>query len=402
MKARSAVSSRPMSSFVEYSDHQDLIAELSGFKTARELHASDAYRQHRARIAALLETPRLFSFADARPLVQDFVRVAQWNIEKGKHLDAVIETFREHPALRHADLISINEADVGMNRSGQRFTARELGAALGMHVVFAPAYLEFSKGYGEDLQVPGENTIALQGNAILSRYALHGPRIIELPVCFDHFEHAEKRIGRRMAVAAEIEIGGRQVSFVSAHLEVRNSPACRARQMAAIITDLEQAGAAIIAGDFNTNTFARGRWWRTARAGLRLALADPERLARELTAPQPREPLFALLERHGFTERGFNNSEITCRTPMRGFEDGSHLPLALREAFERRLARHNYQLDLRLDWIAGRGVRPLGEREAVDAASGVISLSPQTIAELKNERGGAIADHDPIMADFCL
>src|ERR1051325_9027517 len=109
-----------------------------------------------------------------------------------------------------------------------------------MHVVFAPAYLEFSKGYGEDLRMPGENTIALQGNAILSRYPLQYPRIIELPVCFDHFEHAEKRIGRRIAVAAEIEINERQMSFVSAHLEVRNSPACRARQMAAIITDLEQ------------------------------------------------------------------------------------------------------------------------------------------------------------------
>lgn len=390
-----------MSSFVEYSDHQDLIAELSGFKTRRELQASDVYRQHRARIAALLETPRLFPFDDARPLVQDFVRVAQWNIEKGKHLDAVIETFRSHPVLRHADLISINEADVGMNRSGQRFTARELGAALGMHVVFAPAYLEFSKGYGEDLQMPGENTIALQGNAILSRYRLHRPRIIELPVCFDHFEHAEKRIGRRIAVAAEVEIGSRQVSFVSAHLEVRNSPACRARQMAAIIVGLEQAGAsaAIIAGDFNTNTFARGGWWRTARGGLRIALADPARLARELTEPQPREPLFALLERHGFTARGFNDAEITCRTLMRGFEDGSHLPRALREAFERRLARHNYQLDLRLDWIAGRNVRPLSNDEVIEVVTGLTSLSPQTITGLKNERGGAIADHDPITAD---
>jgi len=393
-----------MSSFVEYSNNQDLIAALSRFKTKRELLASDAYRQHCARIAGLLETPRQFQFDGACPLIQDFMRVAQWNIEKGKHLDAVIETFRKHPVLRYADLISINEADVGMNRSGQRFTARELGAALGMNVVFAPSYLEFSKGYGEDLKMPGENTIALQGNAILSRYALHQPRIIELPVCFDHFEHAEKRIGRRIAVAAEIEISGRQVSFVGAHLEVRNSPACRARQMAAIIADLELAGAsaAIIAGDFNTNTFARGGWWRTARGGLRLALADPERLARELVAPQPREPLFALLERHGFTERGFNSAEITCRTPMRGFEDGSHLPQSWREAFERRLARHNYQLDMRLDWIAGRNVRSLSNDEVVDAASGVASLSPQTIAGLKNEHSGAIADHDPITADVIV
>jgi endonuclease/exonuclease/phosphatase family metal-dependent hydrolase len=390
-----------MSSFIEYSDNQDLIAQLGRFKTARELRASELYRKYRERIAALLETPRLFECDEARPLLRDFVRVAQWNIEKGKHLEAVIETFREHPVLRHADLISLNETDVGMNRSGHRFVARELGVALGMHVVFAPAYLEFSKGYGEDLRMPGENTIALQGNAILTRYPLRRPRIIELPVCFDHFEHAEKRIGRRIAVAVEVEIGGRQVSFVSAHLEVRNSPACRARQMAAIIADLEQDGAsaAIIAGDFNTNTFLRGGRWRTARAGLRIALRDADRLVCELAQPQLREPLFALLERHGFTERGYNGAEITCRTPMRGFEDGSRLPQSLRKAFERRLAQHNYQLDFRLDWIVGRGTSPLNADEAVDGISGVPSLPPQTIARLQDEKGRAISDHDPITAD---
>jgi endonuclease/exonuclease/phosphatase family metal-dependent hydrolase len=306
--------------------------------------------------------------------------------------------------LRYADLISINEADVGMARSEQRFVARELGAALGMHVLFAPAYLEFSQGYGDDLRIPGENTIALQGNAMLSRYALHQPRIVELPVCFDHFEHAEKRIGRRIAVAAEIEIGERRLSFVSAHLEVRQSPACRARQMAAIMTDLDEAGAsaAMIAGDFNTNTFVRGGGWRTARAGLRIALTDPERLQRALAEPQRREPLFTLLQHRDFTTRGFNDAQTTCRTPMRGFEDGSHLPLALREAFERRLSRHNYQLDFRLDWIIGRGVAPLGKHEVMDEASGIESLPPQTIAQLQNEKGGAISDHDPITADLRL
>ena len=391
-----------MSAPFEYSDNQALIAELKEFRTLRELRASEAYQKHRAYITALLETPRLFPANDAQPLVQDFVRIAQWNVEKGKQLDAVIETFRSHPVLRYADLISLNEADVGMNCSGQRFVAHELGKALGMHVVFAPAYLEFSKGYGDDLLIPGENTIALQGNAILSRYPLHHPRIIELPVCFNHFEHAEKRIGRRIAVAAEVEISGHQVSFVSAHLEVRNSPACRARQMAAIIADAEQAStsAAIIAGDFNTNTFVRGGLWRTVQAGMRIALANPERFARQLAAPQTSEPLFALLERHGFIIEGFNNTETTCRTQMRGFEDGSHLPQVLREAFERRLARHNYQLDFRLDWITGRGVRPLEQSEVIDVASSVASLPPQTIGGLKNEKGEMISDHDPITVDL--
>jgi endonuclease/exonuclease/phosphatase family metal-dependent hydrolase len=392
-----------MLSLADYTDNQDLIAALREFRTARELRAASIYQQHRARIAALLETPRLFPAEGTRPLINDFARLAHWNIEKGKHLDAVIAVFRQHPALRYADLISLNEADVGMNRSGQRFVARELGAALGMHVAFAPAYLEFSKGYGEDLEMPGENTVALQGNAILSRHALRHPRIIELPVCFDHFEHAEKRIGRRIALAVKIDLGGRALSFVSAHLEVRNSPACRARQMAAIIAALAPADApALIAGDLNTNTFARGGRWRALRGFARILLADPERLMRALAEPQAREPLFALLARQGFTARGFNDPAITCRVPMRGIEDASRLPAVFAEIIERKLARYNHQLDFRLDWIIGRGVAPLADGEIVDRASGLASRSPQTIAGLRNERGGTIADHDPITADLRL
>jgi endonuclease/exonuclease/phosphatase family metal-dependent hydrolase len=391
-----------MSSHFEYTDNQDLIAELNGFQTTRELCASASYRQHRARLVELLETPRLFAADDTQPLVRDFVRIAHWNIEKGKHLDAVLGAFRQHAVLRWADLISLNEVDVGMNRSGQRFVARELGAALRMHVAFAPAYLEFSKGYGEDLEMPGTDTIALQGNAILSRYPLSNVRIIKLPACFDHFNHSEKRIGGRNAVAAEVEIGERRLSFVSTHLEVRNSPACRARQMAAIIADLEQTGAqaAIIAGDFNSNTFSRGGRWRTLRGFARLMSSDPEALARQLAAPQSGEPLFALLHDHGFTERGSNSAEITCRVPMRVLEDSSRLPRAFARAIERQFQRYNYQLDFRLDWIIGRGVRPLSDDEMIDGTSNIASLSPQTIAGLKNGRGGPASDHDPITADL--
>jgi len=380
----------------DYPDHQDLVAALRGFRTRRELEASAAYAASRERLAALLGEPRLFPYPAARPRLADFLRIAHWNIEKGKHLPAAVAAFREHPALRQADLISLNEADVGMNRSGQRFIARELGEALGMHVLFAPAYLEFSKGYGEDLSMPGENTAALQGNAILSRHALGRPRVVALPACFDHFGHAEKRIGGRSAVAAEVRVGARSLTFVSTHLEVRHSPACRARQMGTIVAALGEAPAAVIAGDFNTSTFNRGGGWRTAWAGLRLAVADPERLRRLLARPQAREPLFALLRRHGFTERSLNSDDITCRVPMRGFEDRDRLPAFAADYFERRLRRFNFRLDFRLDWIVGRGVTPLTDGEVVDGTSGVASLGPQTIAGL------AVSDHDPITTDIIV
>ncbi len=390
---------------IEYSDNQALIAELINLRTLSELLSSERYQRYNAYLTELLETPCLFPARNPRLCINNFVRIAHWNIEKGKHLDSIIKAFREHPILCRADMISINEADVGMNRSGRRFVARELGEALGMHVLFAPVYLEFTKGYGEDLKMPGENTIALQGNAILSNYPLRSPRTIKLPDCFDHFGHHEKRIGTRNALSAEVDVTGGSMIFTSTHLEVRNTPACRARQVRAIIEELEQTGVpeqAIIAGDFNTNATARGGWWRTLCASLRLSFANKERVKRMFANPQAREPLFDVLHRHSFTELGFNDSATTCITIMRGLEDRTALPKYLADAFEHRMGRFNHRLDLRLDWIVGRSVKPLCDGEVVDPASGVQSRSPQSIPGLKNERGNPISDHDPITADIKL
>ncbi len=387
---------------IRYSDHQQIIAELNLFKTKADLLASAAYQKQRNYLTDLLATPQVFPIAHAQPRLNDFLRIAHWNIEKGKYLDDVIATFRQHPILQAADLISINEADVGMNRSSQSFVARELGDALGMHVAFAPCYLEFSKGYGEDLTMPGENTTALQGNAILSRYELLNPRVIELPMCYDHFKHVEKRIGNRNALAVEIERDGRPLSFVTTHLEVRNAPACRAQQMAAIIAELEKPGtppAAIIAGDFNSNTFARGGMLRALTGLLRMMVSPTEKLRQEIAAPQSREPLFALLQQHGFTDAGFNSEDVTCYVPLKILEDSGKLPRFLAKAINQQMARYNGQLDFRLDWIFGRGVQSLDAQEILDAKTNIASLPPQTIAGLRNQVGGQITDHDPITAD---
>ena len=253
--------------------------------------------------------------------------------------------------------------------------------------------------------MPGENTVALQGNAILSRYELHNPRVLQLPMCYDHFEHVEKRIGNRNALAVEIETGGGRMSFVSTHLEVRDAPACRAKQIAAIIAELEKPNspqAAVIAGDFNSNTFARGGLLRTFSGFARLMFSNPDRLRQALATPQSREPLFALLEKHGCTDKGFNSDDVTCYVPLKILEDSSSLPDFLAAAIARQIARYNGQLDFRLDWLIGRCVKALADGEVIDAASQSASRKPQTISGLRNERGGQITDHDPITVDLRL
>jgi len=387
----------------EYPSHQSLVNKLKGFRTLRELHTSEAFLQNRDYLDQLFNTPRVIPCPQAKPRISDFLRIAQWNIEKGKQFDAILKTLLEHPLLKTADVISINEADAGMIRSDHRFVAQELGKALQMHVVFAPVYLELTKGFGSESKLPGENTIALQGNAILSRYPLSNPRVIELPVCFDHFGFSEKRIGRRTALAVEVELKARNLSFATTHLEVRNTPDCRANQVKAILAELERLDgrdSAVIAGDFNTNATPRGGIWRTLRAASRLTFGNAARQRSRFAAPQQHEPLFDLLARQGFSAEGFNDAEPTCHLLMSCMKDASPLPGWMTKPLEARMKRFDYQFDMRLDWIFGRNVKALTDGEMIDRRSGIRSQRPQAISGLITNCGQQVSDHDPITADI--
>ncbi len=389
----------------DYPNHQALVEELKGFRTLRELHTSEAFLRRREYLGELFNIPRLIAYPKAKPRIGDFLRVVQWNIEKGKQFDAVLKTLMEHPLLADADLISINEADAGMNRSGNRFVARDLGEALQMHMIFAPVYLELTKGFGGELKLPGENTSALQGNAILSRHPLRNPRVIQLPVCFDHFNFSEKRIGRRTALAVDVEVNDGKLSFATTHLEVRNRPQCRARQVAAMLAGLHglaEPEATVIAGDFNTNATPRGGVWRSLRAAGRLAFGNVARQRQRFASPQACEPLFELMASRGFAAEGFNDSATTCHLIMRGLEDASPLPAWLTRAFEARMKRFDHQLDMRLDWIFGRNVKALTDGEIVDRLSGIASRAPQTITGLTTDDGMQVSDHDPITSDITI
>jgi len=94
------------------------------------------------------------------------LRLVSWNIEKGKRWQ-LLEKCLESEAIQTADVLCLNEVDDGMARSGNRRIAYEIGERLEMQVAFGPTFKELTKGIGEERQAPGENTTAIQGNAIL-------------------------------------------------------------------------------------------------------------------------------------------------------------------------------------------------------------------------------------------
>lgn len=383
-----------------------LVDQLRRYPTLTDLSQSAFYQEKRAALLALLRTPELVFGEGVSPHGKQFLRAVQWNIEKGKHFDGVVETLSTHPILRHADLIFLNEVDVGMARSGNRHVARELGDTLRMHVAFGPAHIELTKGTGDDLDAPGENEIGLQGNAILSRYPFGHVEAIGLPSSFEPFEFVEKRFGRRAALVAEVLINGAALIAVCVHLEVRTSPHGRAKQMHALLKrlrEVDSSGPALLAGDLNTCTFPRGTPWRALQSTTTLLLSRPPRLKHRLLFPDHyrREPALDMLRKYGFSLDGLNSREATHRTFLGGLEENHQVPSALRQWAARKLAAYDSQLDFRLDWFAGRGVTPLRTDQIVDSEFGLAGTPPQTFRFLTHQ-GRPVSDHDPIVVDLGL
>jgi endonuclease/exonuclease/phosphatase family metal-dependent hydrolase len=277
------------------------------------------------------------------------MRVVTWNIEKGKRWPE-LERCLSHERIRTADVLCLNEVDEGMARSGNLRIAYEIGERLGMQVVFGQTFKEFTKGIGDELLAPGENTTAIQGNAVLSRVPVLEWKNVLLPACFDHAKRIERRAGNRHALIVRLDCGrGRVVTVANAHLEVFGTAQCRARQMRHLLEHVPD-GPAVVTGDFNTNTFSRGSALRLLYSLGILSFTDaPGRVRR----PWEHERLFDDLKRAGFTWADFNDHEATCPVQLASLEERSNLPAPVRKFV---LSRCSF-LPFRLDFICCRGLR---------------------------------------------
>lgn len=382
-------------------NNQSLIADLSRYATFAALRASAAYHEHERALNRLFNRPRIYPVDDAKPRLQAFLRIAVWNIERGTRLEGIIETLNHHPVLQYADLLLLNELDDGMIRSANLNIPVELSRALAAHAIFGVEYLEFTKGAGAELKLPGDNTAALHGNAILTRHEFSAPRLIRLPRCENNFESAEKRLGGRLAILTAIRAGDVELLAATAHLDVVNTPRCRARQLQGVVqaiarqTPSTAAQKIILGGDFNTHTFARGGRLRTLKNVARIFGLSPERLRRSL---MKKELAVRELESAGFEVDSFNDRQPTSYSMVSSLDDKSTLPAPVRWWTMRRVGPQGLKLEFRLDWLAARGLRALQDDEITDDTTGVKSLHPQTIKYLSHQ-GKPLSDHDPIVVD---
>lgn len=158
------------------------------------------------------------SLSAARP--GDTLRVAAWNLERGRHWREAARLMREHPVLQRVDILCLSEMDDGMVRANNEHTTRELALALGMNYAYGVEFLQLSIGTPEEqAQFSGENARGYHGNAILSRLPLQSVRMVRLPGIEKWYGSFEHRLGGRNALFADIQLGEQTVTVISTHLE---------------------------------------------------------------------------------------------------------------------------------------------------------------------------------------
>lgn len=388
-------------------NNQVLVAELRRFATFEELRGSQFYRSHEAEIRKLLDEPRVYVFPEPRPRLRSFLRVVEWNVERGARLEGIIEALNHHPVLRFADLLLLNELDYGMVRSGNLNVALELSRAVGAHAVFGVEYIELTKGASHELNLPGNNTAAMHGNAILTRHSFSKAEVVRLTRCENNFESTERRLGGRIGVLVDLEITGTRLTVATTHLDVVNSPRCRAQQMRAMLEAVDlraklpgaRTSGIIVGGDLNTHTFARGGRLRAMKNTAVILGSKPESLADRLLNPERIEPAIGEFARFGYETSGLNDREPTSRSVVSTLDDSSRLPLPMKWWVQKRIPSEGLLLEFRLDWLAARGLKPLASREASDRDTGILSIAAQTLAGLTRE-GQPLSDHNPIVVDL--
>jgi len=299
-----------------------------------------------------------FSLLEQRPPRQAAscsgrLRVAALNAERLARPDAV----RRFMDQARVDVILLSEADVGMARSGNVHTIRQLAGVRDEGYVFGVEFVELDLGDGEEMRRhAGErNACGLHGNAIVTAHALDRPYLIPLDesgLWFKGFDGAQRRIGGRMAIAARLRDAPSPLWLVSVHLESKTDPADRQNQIRTLLRALEQIApgeACIIGGDCNTKALPRGEGERM------LLLDEPERF----------EPLFTDLRRAGF---GWADANRAVPTQRDGPSKTHPRPFG------------------KLDWFFTRGA-------SVDNPQVVPSLDPQ---------GRPVSDHEMITLDIVL
>lgn len=251
----------------------DALPAASAAQKAAIHAAPRSAEAHRALLAGLpaLNAVQTGGTAQAAVLPRRF-GVAAWNVER-----CLFPTdSAAHLAPIAPDVVLLSEVDHGMARTGQRHTAAEMAADLGMAYAFGVEFLELGLGGQTERAFCCDdfNALGWHGNAVLSRVPFARVAMVRLCDAGHWFAGAaagtvdpdQPRVGGRMALLAVLPGEAGPVCVVSVHLESNADGAHRHAQFAALVDAVETFAPGmpvLIGGDLNTGNGAPpGDDWR--------------------------------------------------------------------------------------------------------------------------------------------
>lgn len=197
------------------------------------------------------------------------MRVVDWNIDRGLHLDGILDFLSSSDA----DLLLLQEVDLNARRTHRLNIAEEIARPLRMNYVFAREFQELLEG--------STDSPAYHGQATLSRWRLEKPRVIRFrsqshfwrPHWFVPRIHPfQVRLGGRIALVVEAVTAGRKLVTYNLHLESRGPDTLRLDQLEETLSDASQYDpdtALIVAGDLNLDASKPDAAGPIQRAGFR-------------------------------------------------------------------------------------------------------------------------------------
>ncbi|HXV27413.1 MAG TPA: endonuclease/exonuclease/phosphatase family protein [bacterium] len=260
------------------------------------------------------------------PFLGQILRVASWNIEKSFNIDEAIQLLtspeaykkmidpekatpgsethqhmvRQRNRLAQADVLILQEMEIGIKRSGYRNAAGDLAKALNMNYAYGTQYLEVDpvilgleqlefedddkaveKEARDFFTVDPAKYKGVFGSAVLSRYPIKYVEVKPLITKpYDWYYGEQTKIGatekmRRMgtktlfknAIQRELKVGnrnyfrvdlevpelpGKTLTIINIHLEIKCQPVGRQAQMNEILSYIyEIKNPVIVMGDFN-------------------------------------------------------------------------------------------------------------------------------------------------------
>jgi endonuclease/exonuclease/phosphatase family metal-dependent hydrolase len=198
------------------------------------------------------------NFASSRWLLcpPSSIKVVCWNINRGLQLPRIIEFLGP----KKADILLLQEADLNARRTHHLHIAREIAQKLQLNYVFGREFQELTQGT--------RHSPAYHGQATLSRWPLSNARILRFqrqsnfwqPHWFlPEIEPFQERLGGRLALVADVNVGGKTIVTYNLHLESRGDDRLRGAQMEETLQDAQRykAGTPVaLAGDFNMDVSA--------------------------------------------------------------------------------------------------------------------------------------------------